>query len=166
MRRILLLAVVLAAASPALAQTGGPDTEGGRYILRQTDDGYLRVDRESGDTSLCQGDGDSWTCRAVADDRQALEAEIARLADENADLARRVDELQQELAAVTDGDPADGEAPGDQGSAEPPAGEEENTLDLPSEKELDQLMETFESMMRRFLGMVRSLKDDMERDPI
>ncbi len=154
--RIAMAAFAALALSVAVAgaQTGGPDTEGGRFVLRSIDDGVLRMDRETGETSVCREDASGWACRVVPDNRSALEAEISRLAEENASLARRVDALQQQLAALGEAERATPD--------EPQAGEGEETLDLPSEAELDRIMRTFKSMMRRFLDMVRGLKEDYE----
>jgi hypothetical protein len=148
--RIAMTAIVaLALAMPGVAaQTAAPDTEGGRYIIRSLDDGVLRIDRETGAASLCREDADGWACRAVPDDREALEEEISRLASENAALARRIGELEERLA--------------DTGEAPPPAMEDD--ADLPTEAEIDRIMQTFETMMRRFLDMMRSLKDDFGED--
>ena len=48
--------------------------------------GFLRLDTRTGQTSLCTVSGDQAQCRAGADERAALEAEIARLTKENAAL--------------------------------------------------------------------------------
>lgn len=160
----LFVAAVLAAPA-AMAQTADqPDTEGGRYILREVDGEYLRVDRESGDTSVCRRGETGWTCSLVADDRKAYEDEINRLTEENADLAREVDRLRRQAAAREDGAPElEGADPeGTPGEAEERDGNE-LVLKLPSDKELDELSETFETVMRRFVEMLRSLKTDLEQ---
>lgn len=170
------LAVAAALSAPsALAQTADrPDTQAGRYMLREVDGEFLRVDRETGDTSICRRDGASWTCTLVADDRVAYEAEIDRLSEENAELARQVDLLRQELTALRalapdpDVEPApelEGE-PGETPQPAPDAGQRtdnEAILDLPSDEDLDRLSETFELVMKRFVEMLRSLKSDLEQ---
>lgn len=148
-----LMAALMLAAPMASAQVDRPDTEDGRFVLRDVDDGVLRIDRQTGNTSICRRDDIGWACRAVPDDREALEAEIARLSDENAALARRVGRLEDELAAL-------GEAPEPFDEDEPPAAEREPDFDLPSELELNRMMESFETMMRRFLEMIRELRED------
>lgn len=135
----------------AAAQPAPPDSESGRFIVRSFDDGVIRIDRESGATSVCRQDADGWACRAVPDEREALEDEIARLAQDNAELAARIGELEDQLAS--------GESP-----PGAPRDDEERTPDLPSEAEIDRMMDSFERMMRRFLGIVRSLKEDFESE--
>ncbi len=160
------LAFPTALALPAAAQTAAPDTEGGRYILRRVDDGLMRVDRETGATSLCRKRGTGWACEAVADDREALEEEIARLSRENAELAVEIGRLRERLAGAQ-------EPPRDlPGRAEPDAGGgdgatgggSERTLRLPTDEEIDEVARTFESMMRRFMESMKSLRDRYEDD--
>lgn len=146
-----MIAAFALLAGVAAAQPAPPDAENGRYILRSLDDGFIRVDRETGATSVCREDADGWACRAVPDEREALEDEIARLAQENVELAARVGELEEELAAA-------------EGRPLAPRNDEERMLDLPSEAEIDRVMESFERMMRRFLGIVRSLKEDLDAE--
>ncbi len=181
--RPLFAAVAIAAAmtAPAMAQTDDrPDTEGGRYMLREVDGDYLRVDRESGDTSVCRHGDSGWTCTLVADDRKAYEDEIGRLTDENADLARQVDTLRQQLAALrkdgSAGQPQGGEGlestpdAGDDLEGGPEAqdrkpgaeGDNDVILRLPSDEDLDKMSQTFETVMRRFVEMLRSLKSDLD----
>lgn len=168
------LAVAATLAAPALAQTDDrPDSEGGRYMLREVDGDYLRVDRDNGDTSVCRRGDAGWTCTLVADDRNAYEAEISRLAQENAELARQVDGLRQELTALRALAPRPETTPAPELEGEPeaapgetPEAEERSDKDvipdLPSDEDLDRLSETFEAVMKRFVEMLRSLKADLE----
>jgi hypothetical protein len=86
----LLFAVglVSALASPLRAETPAPPTgvENGRFTMTPVANGFLRLDTRTGQTSLCSVSADQAQCRAGADERAALEAEIARLTRENAAL--------------------------------------------------------------------------------
>jgi hypothetical protein len=75
-----LAVVVLACASPALAQTPG------RYAFQPVEGGMMRLDTETGHVSHCTKAGDSFACRSVADDRAAMQEEIDRLRRENEQL--------------------------------------------------------------------------------
>jgi len=162
-RILAFIAVLLLPPAVAVAQETLPDTEAERFILRRVDGGLMRIDRETGETSFCRKRNKAWTCEIVADDRVALEEEIARLSEDNSELAREIGRLKERIARLETGAaPADKPkkpAPGD-GNAD----EERPALDLPSDKEIDQVMKTFESMMRRFLDMVRDLRDEYEQD--
>ena len=74
-----LAAVLAALAVPALAQGAGEQ----RYALQPFEGGYARVDRATGEISTCTqvgaGAGSQLVCRMAADERSALEEQIAAL---------------------------------------------------------------------------------------
>lgn len=75
---------------PALADEPTPDSEGGRYAFSKQADGVLRLDKQTGDVSLCSQRTVGWACQAAPDDRTVLENEIARLRRENAALKKDI----------------------------------------------------------------------------
>lgn len=129
------LACVLAPAALAQAPAtkAAPENENGRYSMSPVADGMLRLDTRTGQVSLCRQKTDGWTCEATADDRAAYEKEIARLQD-------KVAGLEAEL----------GRRPG-------------VDLKLPSEAEVDRVMKFFESVFRRFIGMIEGLQREHEQ---
>jgi len=74
----------------ALAQTPPPDSENGRYSFNQVPEGLLRLDGRTGQVSLCDKRAAGWSCQAVPDERNALEAEINRLQSETAKLKKEL----------------------------------------------------------------------------
>ena len=90
MRLTLATLLCAAALAPALAQTppdlAPPSTENGRYQMTSAANGFLRLDTRTGAVSLCTIANGGAECRAAADDRAALMAEIDRLAKRNAEL--------------------------------------------------------------------------------
>ena len=72
-------------ALPALAQSTD-ESANGRYAMSPVAGGVLRLDTRTGQVSLCSVVAGEIQCRAGADERAALEAEINRLASENARL--------------------------------------------------------------------------------
>ncbi len=76
--------------TPALADDATPDNEGGRYAFSKQSDGVLRLDKQTGDVSLCSQRTVGWACQAAPDDRAILENEIARLRRENAALKKDI----------------------------------------------------------------------------
>jgi hypothetical protein len=78
------VALLSALAAPLRAETLA--TENGRFSMTPVANGFLRLDTRTGQTSLCTVSADQAQCRAGADERAALEAEIARLTKENAAL--------------------------------------------------------------------------------
>jgi hypothetical protein len=137
-RLLLLFALACGWATAALAQTpaakAAPESENGRYSMSPVADGVLRLDTRSGQVSLCRQRSDSWVCEAVADDRAAYEKEIARLQE-------TVANLEAELRRQPGG----------------------TTLKLPSDAEVDRVMKFFESVFRRFIGMIEGLQRENEQ---
>lgn len=125
-------ALSLSAVTGALAQPA-PLNDSWRFRMQKVDEGFLRLDAQTGQVSLCRPREGGWTCETVADDRAALEAEIKRLND-------RVALLERQLKEQT-----------------PP-----NQLRMPSDAELDQMMSFFERVMKRFRGVVENLKKEWE----
>lgn len=160
MRPVLFALAALAFATPAaLAQSPGEEMDGDRYLMVESEDAVLRIDRQSGEVSECRESGNGWICRLAADDRLAYEAEINRLDAE-------VERLEEQLAAAEDAL----QSAEDSLSLAPETGVDSDNpsmrerLDLPSEEELDAVMETAEEVMRRFFGMVERLREDIEAD--
>lgn len=146
--RLVLLAVVLAPLSgvlPAFGQTSGavPAAPGadvvGRFVLRETPEGLLRMDTRTGHMSLCSRGSGSFTCRLVPDDKVALEQEIERLKAE-------IDSLKR--GGAQSARPA--QPGGDQG------------LNLPSDAEVDRALSLAERIWRRLRGMIR----ESEQNPL
>ena len=50
---------------PALADDATPDNEGGRYVFSKQADGVLRLDKQTGDVSLCTQRTVGWACLAA-----------------------------------------------------------------------------------------------------
>lgn len=139
---------------PALAQQADNPVNGDQYHIVELEDGVLRIDRQTGDISECNETQNGWVCRLSADDRLAYEAEINRLDAE-------VERLEEELLAAR-------EAPGDNLSLtpdpDPDSPSVRERLDLPTDEELDAVMDTAEEVMRRFFGMVEGLREDLEAE--
>jgi hypothetical protein len=140
----LVLGVALAAA-PALAQTPGAipvpnarDGETGRFVLRDTPGGLLRMDTRTGHISLCTQSAGAFTCRLVADDRIALDQEIERLRAENEALKRG-----GATALARPGQPN-----ADQG------------MNLPSDAEVDRALSLAERIWRRLRGIIRETEQE------
>jgi hypothetical protein len=55
----------------------------GRYVLEKVEDGFLRLDRDSGAIAHCALNTGEWICSAVKDETATLAAENLRLREEN-----------------------------------------------------------------------------------
>ena len=74
--------------APALAGDAMPENDGGRYTFSKVADGFLRLDTQTGEVSICSQRTVGWACQAVPEDRAVLESEIVRLRHENAALKK------------------------------------------------------------------------------
>jgi hypothetical protein len=74
--------------APALADDAMPDSGNGRYTFNKVAEGFLRLDTQSGEVSVCSQRTIGWACQAVPEDRAVLENEIARLRKENGTLKK------------------------------------------------------------------------------
>jgi hypothetical protein len=132
--RTLILASALAAAVASAAFAQAPQlNDNWRFKMQKVEDGFLRLDAQTGQVSHCRSREGGWVCETAADDRAALEAEIKRLAD-------RVVMLERQVKEPT-----------------PPS-----QFRMPTDAELDQMMSFFERMMKRFRGVVENLKKEWE----
>ncbi len=143
---MILRATVVATIAAMLAigaarATEGPPDEDGRYIVRQAQDGWFRIDQNTGQASLCREAQVGFLCELVPDDRDALLSEITRLAEENAMLRARI------ARAETQGE---GDA-------------QQNGLDLPSEEDVDRMMGQFRILIDRFLQSMQELHEEYTR---
>lgn len=137
--RVLAIATVLALstlaaphASAQPAEVGRP----GRYTMQPVEGGFLRLDSQTGEVSLCTGRGAAFACEAVADKR-AEPSELAQLRAENL-------RLQGEMARLTD-----------QLAASPPAQRSTPRLELPTEEDVDKALTYLERMVKKFRDRLR-----------
>ena len=139
MRPLIASLTLVALLGPAAAQAPvdtPPASENGRFQMTPSGNGFLRLDTRTGAVSLCSVTGASAECRAAADDRAALMAEIDRL-------SKRVAELE--------GAPARSLQP-----ARP-------STNLPNKEEFGRAMDMAEDFMRR---MMRIMRDEAPKDRI
>lgn len=91
----IITAVLACAASSAPAQDAAQPSMPSRYSFNSVGDGFVRLDNVSGQVAFCSPHTVGWACEAAAEDRAALEKEIARLQDEVAGLKQEVANLRE-----------------------------------------------------------------------
>ena len=147
----LALAVLLAcAASPASAQDGAPPNVPSRYSFNRVDDGFLRLDNQTGQIAFCSPHAVGWACQAVPEDRAALDKEIARLQDE-------VASLKSQIAALHEPPPP--RPPAD--LTPPPADKSEDAARL--REDIERARVAVENAWRRLVEMIVNFQKDMMR---
>jgi hypothetical protein len=145
---VLILAALALAVPAAFAQGTPAESDETRYTFNRADDGYLRLDGRTGQVSICTRRSVGWACQAVPDERTALEAEIARLQGENVTLKKELIARNLPLPGTV--------------KPEPPAGKpEEPRVQLPSDAELNKVMNFMEKVWRRLVEMIVTLQKDM-----
>jgi hypothetical protein len=144
---ILVLTLLLAVSATTPAQTT-PDSENGRYSSYPLADGVVRLDTRTGQMSQCSRSDSGWACTTIPDERAALEAEIARLQDENVKLKKEL--LTRGLPVPEMSRPS---------TAKPEAPE----LKFPSDAEVDKILSFFEKVWRRLIDIARTVQKDAER---
>jgi len=120
----LALALAAGLALPAAAQ--------GRYGMEPTDSGYVRMDTQTGEMSVCRLRGEQMVCQMAADDRTALMEALEELEARVAVLERRLN------VTAPDAIERDG---------------------LPSEEEFERGLGYMEEFMRRFMGIVEEFEE-------
>ena len=144
----LSLFITLLAASAVWAQNAPGEGDDGRYTFNRADEGYLRLDGRTGQVSICTRRAVGWACQVVADERTALESEIARLQTENVALKKEL--LARNIAL-----------PGTVKPAEPAPKPEEPRLQLPNDADLNKVMTFLDKVWRRLVDMIVTLQKDM-----
>ena len=127
MKLTIITAAISLLASAAIAE----DTA--RFTLEKTTDGYVRMDKTTGEMSICTQQSDQLVCRIAADDRVAMEDEIAR--------------LDSRLTKLEDAMKAGGSSA-------------VTNSTLPTDEEFEKSMTLMEKFFRRFMGVVKDLNED------
>jgi hypothetical protein len=131
MRHLLIVIVIV-----MLGGSGASAAEfSARYVLEKVEQGFLRLDSETGAIALCSAKAGVWECTSVEDQDLALTAELGRLKAENDRLKARVAELEKPGAPQI----------------------------LPSDQEVDRMMDMFGKIFERFLDFAREKDGKGER---
>jgi hypothetical protein len=131
MRRLLIvtMTVMLSGSTASAAELAG------RYALEKVEQGFLRLDSETGAMALCSAKAGVWECAAVTDRGLDLTGELGRLKAENDRLKARVAELEKTGLSTK----------------------------LPSDQEVDRMMDIFGKMFERFLDFTREMDGKSEQ---
>lgn len=116
----------------------------GRYVMSPTENGFVRLDTETGAMSVCargqDGQVGKWTCEPMGDEARALRDEVARLRAEN-------ERLQAQVRGA-------GPGTGDQRAERP-----DRKLELPSEQDVDKALDYVERIFKKFRDRLRQFED-------
>lgn len=141
---IAVLATMFAA--PATAQN-----KDGRFRMMPVDDGFARLDTETGAASLCAKKDSGWACEPMADSQKSLREEIDRLRKENAELKNEIKGMEEAFGFNNQDKGADQRHAG-----RPPA------FKLPNEEDIDQAVDYLERMLKKFRDRFESFGKNNE----
>lgn len=156
------LAVTFATGAAAQSDDAGtgsrPSAAEDRYLLAPAGEAFLRLDRESGRVAECRRRGGAWRCVAVPDAQLAMEQEISRLSDEVAALRGENAALQRRLAETGNAPSSRSQTP----SKPAPEAGKEPSFSPEEEAELDKALDFTEKAMRRFFGLMKTLREEYD----
>lgn len=130
-------------AVPAAAQDVTVVQDGARYAMRATPEGTLRLDTNTGETTLCTTAGGRLRCAVSAEERLAYEKEIDALGSRVEALERRLVALETARSAAESTDGGDALS-----------GEERRSV--------DKAVSMADRALRGFAGVVKQLRRDFE----
>lgn len=133
MRIASLTAIAMLVLGTCGAQAQSDDA---RYTLERSADGYVRMDKQTGEMSICQEQSGQLVCKLAADERSAFEGEVEWLQSSIAALEKRVTSLE------TDRKPY-----------------------LPSDQDVNKSIDTMQRFLRGFFDIVKEFDGDAKRDP-
>ena len=156
--------------------SAAPPADGGRFTFNRIDNGFLRLDTQSGQVAYCRQQAASWACQAVPENRSGLEADVARLQTDitalktlqsdmmalktlKSDIVRLHDEiaaLRQEVAALK-------EPPLPRPPAEltPPGKSGDDVIKLPTHEDIARARNFIEKTWHRLVEMISTVQKDM-----
>jgi hypothetical protein len=135
-----------AIAATSVATAAAQDNRAGRYTMHKTDDGLVRLDTETGAVSLCQKIEQDWRCQPMAGTTSGP-SEAAKLRRENAELKAEIKRMEDSLGLN-----------GNNGKS----ASNKRNFKLPSEQEVDQALNYFERMLRKFQDRLKRLEQRPE----
>jgi hypothetical protein len=141
--------------TPPAAQDNPPPPPSGppsRYSFQRVEDGFLRLDTQTGQVTLCSAHAVGWACQAVPEDRAALEQEIDRLREQ-------VERLRQEIATLRAQPTPPPRPPGDL----TPKSDQGGGLKMPTDEDIARARAAVENAWRRLMDMMKNLQEEMTR---
>lgn len=132
------------AASVAIAQ----DNPAGRYTMHKSDDGFIRLDTQTGAVALCQKSESIWGCKDMVGTSNKSAGDVAGLRAENKELKAEINRMEALLGLR-------GEYRGDT--------RRRDTFKLPSEQEVDQALNYFERMLKKFQDRLKRLEKNSDK---
>ncbi len=140
--------------------------QSGRYELKAQGDGFVRLDKQTGEMSFCTVSGKNLSCLIGAQEREAYENELALLRERMDAIEKQVSGISADASSeAKKQDRISGLTPESGAPALPketPVPPAEESLDR-TQKELDRAMDLAGKAMQRFFEVIRDLRAEMEK---
>jgi hypothetical protein len=156
---------------------------GGRFTFNRIDNGFLRLDTQSGEVAYCRAQAAGWACQAVPENRSGLEADVARLQSDltalktlQSDISAlqtevtalktlksEIARLQDEIAAVRREVAALKEPPPPRPPADltAPGKSDDVVIKLPTHEDIARARNFIEKTWHRLVEMISAVQKDM-----
>jgi hypothetical protein len=154
MRKVLLISAAGVLAGQA------EDDKAGRYTMMPTDGGFIRLDTQTGVTSICAKKGDAWACEAMPDAQQSMRDQITKLENENKSLKEENRQIEDTFGLGDPKKPEDGSSPPMSPDAGPPAPKAK----IPTEQDVDRMFDYIEGMVKKFRERIDKMQKDDKKE--
>ena len=144
--------------TPSPAQSV-PGTDDNRFSFHRLGEGFVRLDSRTGQLAQCGWAATGWSCKAVPDERAALESEIGRLQRENAELKKSLLSRGIELPPGVMAE-APAQPPVPPASVPDPSPREPKA---PTEVDLDRAVSFVKNVWRKLVDMMVDLQRDIQK---
>ncbi|GEM_PF-5894666 len=157
MAAVLLLSGNVLLVNAQTTESSAEKMDAGRFQMKRDGDTIIRLDKQTGAMSSCVLKASSLVCRMAADERTALETEIASLQSQLDNVKAQQDDEKD----IADSKP---EIEADQDASKESA--ENKKQDEVLDKELDKMVDMSTKVLRRFFSVMKELRDDFTEKPL
>jgi hypothetical protein len=98
MRSVVFALSGILSVAPLLAQEVAP--EAGRFAISASEEGFVRLDTETGSMAHCDNRDGVWYCDPLGADPSAVDRQVFVLSEQVAELSRQIGRLAEDLDAL------------------------------------------------------------------
>lgn len=139
-------------------------TQANRYTLERVDDNFIRLDKNTGQISICKFSHETLVCRMALDDRNVLENEITILQNRIASLENNSNTAPNK---VTPNDGTNIPTPPNNIPKKPKElSPEEKIIEKNLDKNFESALKYSNKIMRRFFDVMKELRLEFEDEEI
>ncbi len=146
------LAALAVLTSSMLAIPLTSEAAGGRYQMTPIENGFMRLDTETGAVSICKNTSGKVVCELAEDGAGHYAKDIDKLKQENQTLRAEVDRLEQHFGLG----PNNSAKPNDLTPPVPPG----TAFKVPKKEDVDQMFNYIEGMLNKFRERLRRLEKE------